>query len=259
MDSTGLRKQTHPKVFPKSSWDVEKQNRFWRDDLMLLTSDLLVQTKQNSHCKELCPPWRRLLYVLPTWALTSVKRNGPWTICVVITEGTISPPPRLRTCIPPIPPPSVQIVSTFMQVTGSRRSLSCCGRNQMSALSILKIQQIKDVFSLFTLIHLCMLDGAAQFNLLCPFCGNVKKDVSSSVSVPAHVWSCGQTTPLKLLTRTSDILKAWRTTTQLWSWSHVSWDSSGWHIMVSSWQNHHVLWYHIRLGGQEELLPHFCL
>lgn len=158
-------------------------------------STFLFKLNKTPTAKNFRPPWRRLLYVLPTWALTSVKRNGPWTICVVITEGTISPPPRLRTCIPPILPPSVQIVSTFMQVTGSWRSLSCCGRNQMSALRILKIQQIKDVFSLFTLIHLCMIDRATQFNLLCHhFCGNVKKDVSSSVSVPAHVWICGQTT-----------------------------------------------------------------
>lgn len=166
MDSTGLRKQTHLKVFlktremSKSKTDFEGMTWcFW-----LLT--FLFKLNKTPTAKNFRPPWRRLLYVLPTWALTSVKRNGPWTICVVITEGTISPPPRLRTCIPPILPPSVQIVSTFMQVAGSQRSLSCCGRNQMSALGILKIQQIKDVFSLFTLIHRCTLDGAAQFNLL---------------------------------------------------------------------------------------------
>lgn len=98
-------------------WDAEK--KIWRDNLMLVTSDLLVQTKQVSHSKDLSSPVTMIVLCFPIWALTSVKREGPWNICVVITESTLSPPPHLRTCIPPILTPNVQIASTFMQVTES--------------------------------------------------------------------------------------------------------------------------------------------
>lgn len=109
---------------------------------------LSVKLNTTPHRKDVSSPVKMTVLCFPTWALTSVKRKGPWTLCVVISEGTISPPPRLRTCIPPILPPDVQIVSTFMQVPQSHFVSS------RAVMRIWKIQQIVTniCFYLFTRI-----------------------------------------------------------------------------------------------------------
>lgn len=109
---------------------------------------LSVKLNTTPHRKDVSSLVKMTVLCFPTWALTSVKRKGPWTICVVISKGTISPPPRLRTCIPPILPPDVQIVSTFMQVQQSHLVSS------RAVMRIWKIQQIvtNTCFYLFTCI-----------------------------------------------------------------------------------------------------------
>ena len=122
-----------------SSWSYSTACEMFKNEtkvglrvkLMLLTSDLLSQIKQNSHCKDVVSPLQTTVLCFPTWALTSVKRQGPWNICVVIVESMISPPPCLQTSIPPILTPKFQIASTFMKEADSQ-SVNSCFKNLIS-------------------------------------------------------------------------------------------------------------------------------
>lgn len=118
----GFQRITKTETSKSFSWPVKKQNRGWLD-----ASDFWPPCSNQT--KLPLGPFglrgRRLLYVPPTWTLASVRRNGPSAICVVITESRSPPPPHLRSHIPPIPPPGIQIVSTLVQVTGSPHSMSC--------------------------------------------------------------------------------------------------------------------------------------
>lgn len=133
--------ETHSSQSYSTTWEKLKSSKRISRYLWHLTSSLLKLNKPPT-AKTYRLPWRWLFYVSlhELWHLS--KRKGPWNICVVITEGMVSPPPRLRTCIPPILAPNVQIVSTFMQVTGSH-FMNHCGRNEVSPKAMWAVKWFK--------------------------------------------------------------------------------------------------------------------